>query len=247
MNTNTVYLIDDDKLNLEQLISRRNLFFACGFEIAGTETDPYKALDAIRTIRPDAVFSDLKMPGMSGIELWDTLREDERPPVFVIISAYNEIESVRRVFKTNGFDYLVKPVSNAELTDLLVGVGKRIHKQPPVLDEETESDELNGILAFMNEYPAMDHSLEVTAERCKLSPRTVSRLFTKYLNTTFIAYLTHVRMKKAEELLLTTDMRLKQISAGCGYPDPYYFTRIFKREHGGLSPTEYREEKRGRF
>lgn len=243
---NTVYLVDDDSLNLEQLVNRRNIFLECGFEIAGAETDPVKALETIRTIKPGAVFCDLKMPGMNGIELWDELRRDDKPPVFVIISAYNEMADIRKIFKTDGFDYLVKPVSNEELVELLVGVGKRVNKHPPIADRktETESEELNGIIAFFREYPAMDHSLEATAERSKLSPNTVCRLFSKHLNTTFMAYLTRLRMEKADELLLTTDMRVKQISPLCGYPDQFYFTRVFKREHGGMTPTDYREAAR---
>ncbi len=236
----TVYLVDDDRIIIDQFLKRRKVFLDSGFDIAGWHTNPLKALEQIRAVKPDAVFSDLKMPGLDGIGLMKELGNEEEPPEFVIISAYNEFKDVRKLFKGRGFDYIIKPVTNETLTNLLADLTERIRKLPPIMEIETGSDKLNDILAFLKEYPAMNHTLEGTAERYDINPNTVCNLFTKHLDTTFISYLTGVRMERAEEMLRVTDMPVKLVALHSGYPDPYYFSRIFTKTHD-LTPTEYRE------
>lgn len=48
-----------------------------------------------------------------------------------------------------------------------------------------------------------------------------------------------VRIERAQELLLSTSMGVRQIAEACGYDDPKYFMRVFKR-FSGLTPTRYR-------
>jgi two-component system response regulator YesN len=108
------------------------------------------------------------------------------------------------------------------------------------METETPSETLNDILLFLKEYPAMDHSLEATAERYNINPNTVCNLFTKHLGSTFVSYLTGVRMQKAEELLRSTDMNIKMVALHSGYSDPFYFSRIFTKTHD-LTPSEYRD------
>jgi YesN/AraC family two-component response regulator len=237
---NTVYIVDDDRLILEQLLKRRSLFLDCGFEVAGAETRPLKALEEIRAIRPDAVLSDLKMPELDGVGLMEELNRDGNAPHFVIISAFSEFKDVRKLFLGRGFDYLVKPVSNETLIELLGRLADRIMKPEPVAARETPSGKLNEMLAFLKEYPAMNHTLESTAERYDINANTVCNLFAKHLNTTFIAYLTGVRMEKARELLRSSELPVKMVALHSGYADPYYFSRIFTKTCG-LTPTEYRE------
>lgn len=52
-------------------------------------------------------------------------------------------------------------------------------------------------------------------------------------------YLMQIRMEKARELLLTTDLRVSEVAARVGYPDALAFSRTFKKEHG-KSPSEYK-------
>jgi transcriptional regulator GlxA family with amidase domain len=54
-------------------------------------------------------------------------------------------------------------------------------------------------------------------------------------------FVTQKRMERAKELLRTTSLPFKEISARCGYDDPYYFSRIFKKnEH--VSPRRFRDD-----
>lgn len=240
-NMHTVFLVDDDQLVIEQLWEKRGLFMECGFEIAGAETNPITALEKIRALRPDVVLSDLKMPGFTGIELLEELRRDLLPPILVIISAYGDFKDVRKLFLSYGFDYLLKPVSDVTLTDLMNRLAARIDYTQPKAEGQTPSRELNQILLYLKEYLAMKHSLESIGERYNINPNTVCNLFAKHLGTTFTAYLTSIRMERADELLLSTDKPVKEIAAESGYSDYFYFCRVFRERHG-MSPTHFREK-----
>jgi YesN/AraC family two-component response regulator len=239
---NTVFRVDDDEIEINKWTLRRGVFLDCGFERCGAETNPIKALEEIRSKRPDVVLCDLKMPELSGIGLLAALRRDSIPLLFVIISAYNEFRDVRKFFVGHGgFDYILKPVTDCDLIELLEKLSAKINDLPPVAAAETPSRDLNGILEYLKEYPAMDHSLESIGTLFTINPHTVCNLFAKHLNTTFIAHLTALRMAKAEELLRTTTLAVKDVGVKAGYPNYFYFTRVFVKTHGGKTPTEFRK------
>ena len=64
-------------------------------------------------------------------------------------------------------------------------------------------------------------------------------LFRQQMGTSPTAYLIGLRMERACELLLNTDMSVKQIGISVGYDDPQFFSKLFKK-HVGLSPVQYR-------
>ena len=71
-------------------------------------------------------------------------------------------------------------------------------------------------------------------------PYYFSKIFKDELGLNFIEYLTSVRIEKAKELLTESDMSMKEICGACGYTDPNYFSRSFKK-NVGVTPTEYKE------
>lgn len=93
--------------------------------------------------------------------------------------------------------------------------------------------------AYINRNYQKDISLDEVAREVDVSPYYFSRLFKEESGTTFIEYLTGVRMAKAKELLTETNMSMKEICLEIGYADPNYFSRAFKK-NTGVSPTEYK-------
>ena len=244
MAVHKVYLVDDDYLTLDRYWARRRLFMDSGFEICGAETDPHKALEAIRTMRPDAVLSDLKMPGMSGIELLEEIMRETLRPLFVIVSAYTEYKEIRKLFLTYGFDYLVKPVADSDLIELLNRLAAKIDYTQPVIERKTQSYRLDEITQYLREHSHINHSLETIGERFSIKSGALCNLFANHMNTTFSTYVNTIRMERAVGLLLTTHKKLKEIAVICGYGDAFYFTRVFHKTYG-MSPSRFREEKRG--
>jgi AraC-like DNA-binding protein len=82
-------------------------------------------------------------------------------------------------------------------------------------------------------------SVSDVAAACGVSVRYMSSLFKQYGDVTPSHYLMRLRLNKAANLLLTTDMTVKEIAASVGFSDPYHFSRNFKQFHG-QSPRQYR-------
>ena len=85
-----------------------------------------------------------------------------------------------------------------------------------------------------------DVSLEKTAREVGISPYYLSKLFKETEGSSYIDYLTALRIDYAKENLADREKSIKEICAGSGYREPNYFSRIFKK-WTGLTPTEYRE------
>jgi len=74
----------------------------------------------------------------------------------------------------------------------------------------------------------------------RLSASRFRAVFRAAVGTSPLDYLQSRRMRRAEQLLLGGDERVKAVAALCGWNDEFHFSRIFKRAHG-MSPTAYRE------
>jgi len=80
-------------------------------DVVGQSNDPTEALAQIRGLRPDVLFLDIEMPGMSGFELLETLGEPQ--PLIVFTTAFDQY--ALDAFKVNSIDYLLKPIGPAQL------------------------------------------------------------------------------------------------------------------------------------
>jgi DNA-binding NtrC family response regulator len=69
-----------------------------------------KGLELISTLDPDIVLTDLKMSGISGLQLMDVLPDDSIKPAVIIMTAYGTISSAVEAMKKGAFDYLSKPL-----------------------------------------------------------------------------------------------------------------------------------------
>lgn len=72
-------------------------------------------------------------------------------------------------------------------------------------------------------------TLETVAKKIFISPFYLCHLFKEELHTTFIEFLTKIRVEAAKKLLLESDLPLAQIALEVGYPDQSYFTKVFKK------------------
>lgn len=97
------------------------------------------------------------------------------------------------------------------------------------------------ILSYINSHSNESISLDYAAKLSGYSRSRFSHLFAEVTGTTFVAYLRGVRMQNACELLTSSFYSIKEIAQSCGFDDPLYFCRIFKKEYG-VSPSEYRKK-----
>ncbi|MFD2368548.1 response regulator [Brevibacillus sp. GCM10020057] len=95
-------------------------------------------------------------------------------------------------------------------------------------------------LAYTHQhYQSPDISIHKVCAELHISPGYFSSIFKRETKMTFVTYLLQLRMEKAKELLLTTDLKTFEIAERVGYSDANYFSFCF-RKHVGLSAKEYR-------
>ncbi|MGH6890066.1 MAG: LytR/AlgR family response regulator transcription factor [Rhizomicrobium sp.] len=96
--------------------------------VVGEGEDGQEALARIRELRPDLVFLDIRMPGLSGLELSRLIAADQ-PPYIVFTTAYGE--HALEAFAVDAIDYLLKPFDEGRLRDAIVKARKRIASGTP--------------------------------------------------------------------------------------------------------------------
>jgi AraC-like DNA-binding protein/quercetin dioxygenase-like cupin family protein len=74
--------------------------------------------------------------------------------------------------------------------------------------------------------------VEQAARDCHLDKAYLCRLFQRYANETPLQLLTRLKMGRAAEMLSGQNLLIKQVAEEAGYPDPYHFSRVFKRVYG---------------
>ena len=110
-----ILVVDDDasiRETFELQLGRR------GYEVETAESGE-KALNLLQEFGPSLVITDLRMPGMDGLELLRRIREASEADV-VVITAHESMESAVAAMKAGAYDYLVKPL-DLDSIDLLVG------------------------------------------------------------------------------------------------------------------------------
>lgn len=106
-----------------------------------------------------------------------------------------------------------------------------IKKYQPMIEEATEY--------IKEHFNDDDMSLNVVASIVGLSPSHFSTVFRQEVGSTFVEYLTMVRMEEAKTLLKCTSLKSSEIGYRIGYKDPHYFSFLFKKTQR-CTPKEYR-------
>ncbi len=106
--------------------------------------------------------------------------------------------------------------------------------------EERSNDIIRDAMEYIRNNYSREISLDDVSRQVNISPYYFSKIFKEESGLNFIEYLTNIRIDKAKELLSETDMSIKEVCATCGYTDPNYFSRSFKK-NVGVTPTEYKE------
>jgi len=103
-------------------------------------------------------------------------------------------------------------------------------------------DVIDNAVDFLSKNISEMLPLDKMAAAVNLSPSHFSYLFKKKTGFSPIEYFNHLKVQKACQYLLFTDLRVREIALELGIEDPYYFTRMFTKVMG-MSPNNYREKK----
>ncbi|MFH1952096.1 MAG: sigma-54 dependent transcriptional regulator [Pseudomonadota bacterium] len=107
----TILIVDDEK---NYLVVLEALLSAEGYEIV-TANDAKAALATVREADLDMVITDMKMPGMSGMELLEKCKKTKPELPVIMMTAFGTIEMAVEAMKKHAYDYIQKPFENEQL------------------------------------------------------------------------------------------------------------------------------------
>ena len=132
----TAILVDDEPLALEGL--RRICVRDGRVNIVGIAADGQAALDLVAEKAPEAVFLDIGMPGLTGMDIAARLNDLKRRPSIVFVTAYDHYAA--EAFDLAVTDYVLKPIDAARLGRAIDRVAATIASSPRGRDPDMEAD-----------------------------------------------------------------------------------------------------------
>jgi two-component system, response regulator YesN len=237
-----VIVADDEKLiavNIAKNIEKAHP----AFRVAGIAYDGAEALKKAEELLPHVVFSDIKMPVMDGLQLFNLLSERMPNIKKVIISGYDDFQLIRNAMLSQTFDYLLKPVNREELKETL----EKLHTQLCSERNEiaAEISQSPGQIAetvrrHIQENFANAIDFAAIATRYGFSGSYLTRIFHLQVGVSPQRYLIDCRIQSARQLLADTELLVREVGVLVGYADPFHFCKVFKQKTG-MSPSQYRK------
>jgi two-component system response regulator YesN len=182
----------------------------------------------------DLVILDIKMPGMQGTEVLNKIKANNPTILIIMLTGYGTKEIIIESLRAHADDFMEKPLQiQTALQRIKRLLSTKQRYVTGVIDKIKYAIEKN----FHKNI-----SLKQAAEIVCLSPKYISRIFKEHTGVGFNEYKLELKVKRAKELLSTTELNVNQISDRIGYMNVESFIRIFKRITG-CTPTGYRNRK----
>lgn len=149
----------------------------------------------------------------------------DNPPTFSRYVAESNKMSLHSVIETQGILY-----------QLLSRFAENLR-----IKASNKDGRINKCLQYIHENPDKDISIKELSDIACMSENHLIRLFRKEVNNTPLKYINSKKMEKAQLLLLTTDMPIRDVALELSLDNVSYFNRIFK-EYTGKTPSEYKKQ-----
>lgn len=249
----TALIVEDEPLMREYLMLHLSSIHGM-WETKGCARDGLEALALLKDNTYDLVITDIKMPHMDGLELAGYVHSNCPDTDIIILTGYSEFDYARSAVRAGAADYLLKPLQDVELNDVLsrlaskrnAGVVAEPEHAPEPVDAQTHDDA--GVLvqrarAYVQAHFSEPLSLGEVADRLNVSPAYLSSVFKSERGESYSKYILRLRMERAQLLLETHSAgKINDIAIEVGYSSTKHFHSVFK-EYFGVTPNEYRKRK----
>jgi len=168
---NTILVVDDEK---NYLVVLETLLRSEGYEVI-TADNAKDALEIVLESDVDLVLTDMKMPGISGMELLETIKRRKPDIPVIMMTAYGTIEMAVEAMKKNAYDYITKPFKNEELKRT---IRKAIENYTLLKENRRLSRELRERYRFANIIGKSKPMLEIFSTIEKIASSRASVLIT---------------------------------------------------------------------
>jgi YesN/AraC family two-component response regulator len=248
-------LIADDEV-IERTVLKKKLqkHFgeACLILTAGNGRE---ALRLYEENHPQVLIFDIEMPGINGLEAARIIRRDDMECAIIFLTAFDEFSYAKTAFSVRALDYLLKPCDEDELINA-VEEAFRLHASyrrarqaamPRTMGTDADADDnmmenefKRDVCDYIDMHYVEDIAVSDIADNLGYSEAYFCKRFKQYFGRGFVSYLTEYRLQRADDLIRTTRLSIKDIGRAVGYTDPNYFTKVFRRSRG-VSPSIFRE------
>jgi len=223
-----------------------------GFRIVEASNGQDGLAQAIQII-PDLIISDIMMERMDGVELCRQLKTDEHTshiPIILLTARHSE-DIKFSSYETGADDYITKPFNTVLLQSRIRNLIDQRRKLRALFGKENHFDatstvtnkidskfleKLNQIVEKNMDNPEFDPVM--LASDMFMSKMQLYRKVAALTNQTVYNYIRTIRLNKASQLLLTTDMQISEIAFLVGYTEPSNFTKCFIRQFN-QTPSQF--------
>lgn len=133
-----VLIVDDEAIVLESVSQVLKSHF--GDMQIETARNSREGLIKVEHFRPNIIMTDIKMPGMNGIEFIERIRKVDKIVKIIIVSAHDHFEFAKEAVRFGVEDYVLKPLSKNRLIELITSISEKVD-----LEEERRNKELDNI------------------------------------------------------------------------------------------------------
>jgi YesN/AraC family two-component response regulator len=218
-------LVVDDEPGALKLIG----FILKGRYTLYTAQNVAEARAILEEVVPDLVILDVRLAGEDGLDMLAEFRRTSAAPVLVV-TGFGSEDVAARAIELRANSYLRKPFTPEQLRSRVAGL---LAEGPQAAHIAERAREIIEGLA----YQAV--SIGEIAEMMGVSPRQLNPAFVQRFGRTPLKYLREVRMRMAQQMLLSTRLSIAEIAARSGFRDVSYFDRFFKRVYT-MTPAEFR-------
>lgn len=242
-----IVVAEDEELIRNNLVKKIE---AAGpdLRIVCTAQDGRDALEFVKKEPVDLVVTDIRMPVMDGLALIKSLHLHFPRIRKIIATGYADFEYARQALRYDVSEYLLKPIKPAELKKALAHAQTSIENEQRRTGKNLEgaagrADKPEAIVELVRHYLrenfARDLSLEEISRSFNFAPSYLSKIFLKHTGELPSKYLISLRIQEAKYLLSRhPELTVKEVAERVGYPDPFYFSRLFK-QLTGVAPKEF--------
>ncbi|WP_159886175.1 response regulator transcription factor [Paenibacillus puerhi] len=242
-------LVVDDEHDTRDTLCHCFPWESVGFTIVHQAGDGLEALQYMLEHPVDAVLCDIRMPGMTGLELCQTLVERQLPARVILLSAYREFEYARQAMQYGVRQYMVKPATYKDIVDVFTELRQELEaasesSPPPPQPHEITAEAEDPVIARISEYVSEHYrtaTLQEAAELVHMNASYISSYYKKKTGRNFSELVLEARMQNAARLLKQTQLKAYEISERVGYVNPKNFIRSFKQYYG-KTPGQFKHE-----
>ena len=239
-------ILADDEVHIREELSTMYDWKAHDIRIAAVCRNGLEAYEAILDESPDLVLTDIRMPGMSGLEMIERLRSAKSDLSFIILSGYRDFEYARQAIALGVTQYLTKPLDEKSLWEAVEN-GKEqcrrisLPRMPQTAGGESGADLVKAVREYVFDHLS-DSSLSlqgIARNVLFMNEDYVSHLFATGSGEKFSHFLNSTRVEAAKKLLMTSGLSISAIAERTGFgANPKYFSQVFKK-YTGSTPSAF--------